>query len=133
MTLDIKGNGATIDGENEATHQSYNQRGFFVYSGVVTLENMTIANTVARGGDGGNGLGGGGGGGGLGGGLFIANDSGSAVAGQVTLSGVSFNANSAIGGKAAMARTVMIRPSRMPSCRAQAVAAALVSRARTDK
>src|SRR5882672_8658103 len=73
VTLDIKGHGATIDGKNEATQQSYNQRGFFVYSGVVTLENMTIANTVAHGGDGGDGLGGGGGGAGLGGGLFIAN------------------------------------------------------------
>src|SRR3954452_19714096 len=65
VTLDIKGHGATIDGKNEATQQSYNQRGFFVYSGVVTLENMTIANTVAHGGDGGDGLGGGGGGAGL--------------------------------------------------------------------
>jgi hypothetical protein len=50
----------TIDGMGD-------QRGFFVYGGNVTLENLTIENAVAQGGAGGPG---GGGGAGLGGGLF---------------------------------------------------------------
>src|SRR5580692_684451 len=66
VTLDIEGDGATLDGENTT-------RGLFVYSGVVTIENLTVANAKAVGGNAVNGAGGGGGAG-LGGGLFVAND-----------------------------------------------------------
>jgi hypothetical protein len=93
VTLDIKGaanGGSILDGAGL-------ERGLFVYSGVVTIENLTIQNVVARGGAGGQD---GGGGAGLGGGLFIADNTAdaSAVAGHVTLTGVSFINNAAIGG-----------------------------------
>jgi hypothetical protein len=52
-------------------------RGLFVYSGVSTIENLTIENAVANGGAGG---GGGGGGAGLGGGPFVANKSAAGAA-----------------------------------------------------
>lgn len=65
VTLVIEGNGATLDGQNGT-------RGLFVYSGNVTVEDLTIQNTVAHGGNGGSP--GGGGGAGLGGGLYVAND-----------------------------------------------------------
>ena len=64
-TLTIDGEGATLDGANA-------HRGLFIYSGNVTIDNLTIADTVARGGAGA--YGGGGGGAGLGGGLFAASD-----------------------------------------------------------
>ena len=73
----------TINGNNA-------HRGFFVYSGIVTLDDLTIQNAKAQGGAGGSG--GGGGGAGLGGGLFVAS------AGSVTLENVSFSGDSAIGG-----------------------------------
>jgi hypothetical protein len=82
VTLDIEGAGNTLDGNNQ-------YQGLFVYSGAVTIENLTIENAQARGGAG---SGGGGGGAGLGGGLFLA--SGSAV----TLTNVNFTGDSAIGG-----------------------------------
>jgi hypothetical protein len=85
--LTIIGNGATIDGLG-------NQEGFFVQQGSLTLDNLTIANAVARGGNGNprNGYysAGGGGGAGLGGGLFVA--------GSATLNGVSFSGDGAFGG-----------------------------------
>jgi hypothetical protein len=56
-TLTIQGNGDTIDGGGS-------QRGLFVYSGKVTVENLTLANMTATGG---NGFGNAGGGAGLGG------------------------------------------------------------------
>src|SRR5579863_6965523 len=59
-TLTIDGAGNTIDGSG--TH-----RGFFDYAGALTLQNLTIANTVATGGTGGSGAAPGGGGAGLGG------------------------------------------------------------------
>jgi hypothetical protein len=97
VTLDIKGNGATLDGKNETTGVSDNQRGLFVYSGVVTIENLTVANTRAVGGTGGVG---GGGGAGLGGGLFIANDTTNhAAPGDVTLDNVTFQNDTAVGGQ----------------------------------
>ena len=68
---------ATIDGLGD-------QRGFFVYSGSVTLENLLIENTAAQGGAGGGGGDGGGGGAGLGGGLFVA------AGANVSLDNVSF-------------------------------------------
>ena len=81
-TLTIDGNGAEMNGLS-------NQRGFFVYAGTVTINDLTIENTVATGGAGGPG---GGGGAGLGGGLFVAS------AGVVALNGVSFQGDSAVGG-----------------------------------
>jgi hypothetical protein len=91
VTLDIKGaanGGSVLDGAGL-------ERGLFVYSGVVTIENLTIQNTVAQGGGGGAG-----GGAGLGGGLFIANNTAdpNAVAGHVTLTDVNFMHDAAIGG-----------------------------------
>ncbi|WP_420968217.1 Ig-like domain-containing protein [Bradyrhizobium sp. B120] len=74
----------TIDGLNA-------QRGFFVYSGSVNLENLTIQNTLAAGG--GVIQGGGGGGAGLGGALFVSSN------GSVTIDNVVFHNSAAIGGK----------------------------------
>jgi hypothetical protein len=74
-TLTINGLGDTLNGAG-----AYN--GFFVYSGNVTIEDLTVANAAAMGGTGGEGVLGGGGGAGLGGGLFVAS------AGDVTLSDV---------------------------------------------
>ena len=69
------------------------ERGFFVYSGNVTLENLIITNAVAQGGAGGSGpTAGGGGGAGLGGGLFVGG------AADVALNNVSFSHDSAAGG-----------------------------------
>ena len=65
------------------------ERGFFVYAGNVTLDNLTIQHATASGGAG---AAGGGGGAGLGGGLFVASGS------QVTLDNVSFSADAAKGG-----------------------------------
>ncbi|HMN87413.1 MAG TPA: DUF1521 domain-containing protein, partial [Bauldia sp.] len=65
-TVTIVGGGFTIDADG-------NGRVFFVESGTVEISNLTIANAVAQGGNGGTGaseftgdIGGGGGGGGLG-------------------------------------------------------------------
>ncbi|MCC8943255.1 autotransporter-associated beta strand repeat-containing protein, partial [Bradyrhizobium sp. Arg68] len=80
---DGHGGGYTIDGLNA-------QRGFFVYSGNVNLENLTIQNTVAAGG--GVVRGGGGGGAGLGGALFVASN------GSATIDNVTFHNSAAIGG-----------------------------------
>jgi hypothetical protein len=66
--------------------------GFFVYSGNVTIEDLTIQDAKAIGGAGGSGAEGGGGGAGLGGGLFVA------AAAAVTLNSVDFNSDSATGG-----------------------------------
>ncbi len=97
-TLTIEGNGATLDGQGS-------QRGFFLASGGLTLQDLTIANTVAQGGAGGGGdtsdgeasASGGGGGAGLGGGLFVAGAAGGGSA-SATLDDVSFVATSAVGG-----------------------------------
>ena len=91
-SLTIIGNGGTIDGGYSASVAGSGYRGLFVYAGSVTVQNLTIQNTVARGGAGGSGALGGGGGMGAGGGLFIAS------AGTVTLAGVSFSNDAAIGG-----------------------------------
>ncbi len=90
VSLTIEGNGFAIDGQ-------HSQHGFFVYQGNVTLEDLTIENTVAKGGAGASG---GGGGAGLGGGLFIAGTSttSSGAGGHVTLSDVSFLNDAAVGG-----------------------------------
>jgi len=81
-TLTINGDNATIDGGDLF-------QGLFVYSGAVTVDDLTIQHAKAQGGVG---VSGGGGGAGLGGGLFVAS------AGDVTLDNVSFNDDSAVGG-----------------------------------
>jgi len=113
VTLDIDGNGATLDGKNESTGASYNQRGLFVYSGVVNIDNLTVQNTIAQGT---NGVNGGGGGAGLGGGLFVAgattaggagsvaHDPGQQVVPVVTLDNVNFSNDQAEGGNGTLAQ-----------------------------
>ena len=81
-TLDIEGNGGALDGDNAL-------RGLFIYSGNVTIHNLTIQNAVARGGEG---VGGAGGGAGLGGGVFVASG------GKATLINTSFSGDAAAGG-----------------------------------
>jgi len=53
--ITILGNNHTVDGDNS-------HRIFFVESGTVAMENLTVQNGLAQGGDGGSGNGGGGGG-----------------------------------------------------------------------
>lgn len=94
-TLTINGQGAVLDGGGVA-------RGVFVYSGSVAVNDLTIRNALARGGHGSSGYIdlAGGGAAGLGGGLFVANDAARGVApGQVTLNGVTFSGNQAVGGR----------------------------------
>jgi autotransporter-associated beta strand protein len=67
-------------------------RGLFVYSGSVTVQNLTITNAVAQGGHGGAGVVAGGGGAGLGGALFVN------AGASVTVSNVSLLTNQAVGG-----------------------------------
>ncbi len=83
--LAVNGNGATLRGDA-------NERGLLVYSGTVEIANLTITNTVALAGNGGNGWEGGGGGAGLGGGLFVG------AGAVVATSNVDFIANAAVGG-----------------------------------
>ena len=94
VTLDIIGNGHTLDGGGS-------DRGLFVYAGAVTVEDLAINNMLARGGN----ATGGGGGAGLGGGLFVgANVAGDA--GRVTLTGVTFSGDAAQGGSSLAANIV---------------------------
>jgi hypothetical protein len=79
------GAGATLDGGNTV-------RGLFAYAGNLTVDNVTIQNTVAQGGAGGNAEFAGGGGAGLGGGLFVGANA------NVTLNSVSFSDDKAVGG-----------------------------------
>jgi autotransporter-associated beta strand protein len=85
VTIDGGSTSTTLDGGNT-------YRGLFVQSGNVTLQNITILDTAAVGGDGGTGIGGGGGGAGLGGGLYVGS------AATVTLNNVDFSGDSAVGG-----------------------------------
>ncbi|MVT75951.1 adhesin, partial [Bradyrhizobium cajani] len=80
-TLTIHGNGHTLD--------AHGLPGLFVYSGTIDIDNLSVINAVAKGGDS---TSGGGGGAGLGGGLFIASG------GAVTLDNVSFALDRAVGG-----------------------------------
>jgi hypothetical protein len=90
MTIDGAGAfGLTVSGGNAV-------RVFFVQSGSVTIENMTIANGFAQGGDGGES--GGGGGLGAGGAIFIN-------AGTTTVANVTFTNNHATGGDGAVGGT----------------------------
>jgi hypothetical protein len=93
-TLTIYGNGGILNGAGA-------YRGLFAYSGVTTIDHLTIEKAVAKGGAGGAGSAGGGGGAGLGGGLFVADNSalsGGAPPANVTLDNVIFKNDSAIGG-----------------------------------
>jgi hypothetical protein len=92
LDLDLGTGSVTINGSGDTINGGGTHSGFFVNSGNVTLQNVTLTNTVAKGGAGGAGSYAGGGGAGLGGGLFIASGA------TVTLSGVSFTGDSAIGG-----------------------------------
>ncbi|WP_210419020.1 autotransporter-associated beta strand repeat-containing protein [Bradyrhizobium sp. NAS80.1] len=89
----INGGGFTLDGNNA-------NRGLFAYQGTVAINNLTIVNTVAQGG---NTYGGntyltsqqsGGGGMGAGGALFVA------AGANITITNVNFSRNSALGGSA---------------------------------
>lgn len=93
--LTINGNGQTISGGGT-------QRIFFANAGEIAINNVTLANGSARGGQGGSGLRGESGGGGLGAGgaLFVRGaDAGADTGASVTLSGVSFTGNAAVGGQ----------------------------------
>ncbi len=63
------GNTLTIVGSDDDINGNGDQRGFFVYSGEVKIQDLTVEDAKALGGAGGIG---GGGGAGLGGGLFVA-------------------------------------------------------------
>jgi hypothetical protein len=90
------GDTLTIDGQGAVLNGATAYRGLFVYSGAVTIENLTIENAVAQGGAGASG---GSGGAGLGGGLFVADDAADGAApANVTLSAVVFAPDSAVGG-----------------------------------
>lgn len=83
------GSPVIIDGNNQ-------YRAFFIPQGTVTLQNLTIQNAVAKGGNGGTG---GGGGMGAGGGLFVGNDGTFPfLQPTVTLQNVSFSNTLAQGG-----------------------------------
>ncbi len=82
-SLTIVGNNNTINGNGA-------YRPFFIESGNVTLQNLTITDAQAHGGNGGNG----GGGGGLGAGAAIFVDTN----GNVSIQNVNFTSNAAIGG-----------------------------------
>ncbi len=91
-TVTVTGNGHTLDGSNV-------QRGLLVYSGTVSVSNLTIQNAVAQGGNGGAG---GGGGMGAGGALFVANGA------NVTVSNVTLSNNQANGGSGAGEGTLAV-------------------------
>lgn len=84
--VQIVGNGYALQGNGVDT------RGLMLFGANATIDNLTIADTVALGGGGGLGAAGGGGGAGLGGGLMVAGDS------TVTLDDVNFVNDRAIGG-----------------------------------
>ncbi len=95
INLNASGNTLTIDGTT-TTNLTINAgsltRIFFVDTGTVMLNSMTLMNGMAKGGNGGAGDAGGGGGLGAGAALFLANDA-SVIANNVTYSG-----NQAVGG-----------------------------------
>jgi autotransporter-associated beta strand protein len=85
VALTIDGAGYTLDGGGS-------EHGLFAYTGTVVVENLTIADAQADGGNAGATGGGGGGGAGLGGGLFIGS------AASVTLINTGFMSDGAHGG-----------------------------------
>jgi hypothetical protein len=91
--VSIEGNGFSISGDNN-NNGTVDTNGedrplLFILDGNVTLNNLTLTNGVAKGGDGS------GGGAGMGGALFIAR-------GTVTVNNVNFTNNRAIGGNASI-------------------------------
>jgi hypothetical protein len=88
VTLDIVGNGFTLDGEGS-------EPGLFVYQGTVSIDDLTLLSTTITGGTGPGA--GAGGNAGLGGGLFVGSHA------AVTLDQVNFASDGAIGGNAATA------------------------------
>jgi outer membrane autotransporter protein len=89
VTVNITGNGNTVDGN--ALFQGITVMGNNALA--VNISNLTLNNTLAKGGNGGGGADGGGGGGlGAGGGLFVASGA------NVTLQDVAFSNNKAQGG-----------------------------------
>jgi autotransporter-associated beta strand protein len=96
VDLTIDGATFTLSGANQfrgLTVAAFSAVGAGLLPVNVTIQNLTIANTVARGGNGGDGLdGGGGGGAGLGGAIYVASQA------TVTLNNVSVLSSSAIGG-----------------------------------
>jgi len=89
---DLVINGDVGGGESVIIDGGSSQGGFFVHSGTVNIQNMTIQNTNVNGGDGGTGNGGGGGGGALGGAVFVGDTA------NVTLDTVSLDNNQVSGG-----------------------------------
>ena len=86
LTIDGGANGFTVSGEDQF-------RGFFVLSGNVRIQSLTIEDASAKGGAGGSASSAtGGGGAGLGGALFVKDGA------AVTLSDVTFLSNRAVGG-----------------------------------
>ena len=85
--ITIVGNGNSISGDanNNVINDSGDVRALFIQSGTVNLNNLTITNGRAQGGNGGGGAAG------MGGGLFIFD-------GNVSLNNVILSQNSAIGG-----------------------------------
>lgn len=79
QTISIDGAANTVSGQDAS-------RLFFIGSGDVTIENITLKDGLAKGGDGGDGRGGGGGGAGAGGALFV-NSGANVVIENVTLDG----------------------------------------------
>ncbi|HEX4132144.1 MAG TPA: hypothetical protein VHZ24_19090, partial [Pirellulales bacterium] len=84
-TITVAGNGFTLNGGGA-------YRPFFIEAGNVALQNLTITNAEAHGGNGGVAVGGGGGGLGAGGAVLVDSN------GHVTLSNVAFSSDSAVGG-----------------------------------
>jgi len=82
----------TIDGAGFTLSGNQNFRLLFVYSGTLAVENIILANGLAKGGDGGTGAAGGGGGMGAGGAIFVAS------AASVVATNVTFTDNAATGG-----------------------------------
>lgn len=91
----------TINGNCNTVSGGGTQRIFFANSGEIAINDVTLADGRAKGGDGGDGGWGESGGGGLGAGgaLFVrGNDAGLGTAPMVTISGVVFTGNAAVGG-----------------------------------
>jgi len=100
--LAINGYGNTISGGNS-------QRIFFANAGQIAINDVTLADGRAKGGDGGDGHRGYSGGGGLGAGgaLFVRGaDAGTGTGVSVVVSGVAFAGNSAVGGAGGVAPDV---------------------------
>jgi autotransporter-associated beta strand protein len=93
VTIDGGTNNITISGADQ-------HRIFFANTGQIKIENLTLANGLAKGGDGGSGLEGNGGGGGMGAGgaLFVRGSLDGHMAASVTLVNVGFSNDAAHGG-----------------------------------